>query len=88
MCVCVCLCVCMGVGALYVSIGFPFKILYAVMFPNFPLPLIVQYMAALAYSFVTDLINLGYRFARTDSSLYNHSEGLFSLMLMYSEALT
>ena len=71
------MCVCVG-GGLYVSIGFPFKILYAVMFPYSPLPLIVQYLAALAYSFVTDLIILGYYFARKDADVAD-GEGLIIL---------
>ena len=51
--------------------------------PLLSITLIVQYLVALAYSFVTDIISLGYYFARTHDSFINTSEGHFGCMLVY-----
>ena len=47
---------------------------YSPPLPLLPLTLIVQYLVALAYSFVADVIVLGYYFARTRNSLINTGE--------------
>ena len=61
--------------------GFPFKTsfcsdIFPILLSHLTLP--VQYLVALAYSFLTDVISLGYYFSSTDSRLAHSSEGLCS----------
>ena len=52
-------------------------------FPFSPLPLVVQYLVALAYSLVADAISLGYYFARNQDFLTRSGSGenLYSLYM-------